>query len=213
VSACSRVFPCRPESLPDDVGTFLARHRDVRVTLEERISSEIIRGVRDGVVDFGVCWDAGELGGLATQPYRSDHLCVVCRSTHPLARKKRIVFADTLPYERIEIQPGSMVQRTLRRAAAIANKTLHHRIEVSTFDAACRNVAAGLGIAVVPREVAGSYVHAGELRLVPLSDPWAERRFVICMRSRDTLSATARLLTDYLQARAAEQAARVKAKV
>ncbi|MCK6428419.1 MAG: LysR substrate-binding domain-containing protein, partial [Burkholderiaceae bacterium] len=190
------------EFLPDDVGAFLARHRSVRVSLEERVSSEIVRGVREGAVDFGVCWDATDLAGLATLAYRADHLCVALAPSHPLAGRRKLAFAETLPYEQIEILPGSMVQATLRRAAALAGQTLRHRIQVSTFDAACRNVAAGLGIAVVPREAAETYAQARELRLVPLTDAWAVRRFVVCMRSRETLTAAARLLVDHLHRRA-----------
>lgn len=190
------------EFLPDDVGTFLARNRAVRVSLEERVSSEIVRGVREGAVDFGVCWDAGELGGLTTLNYRRDQLCAAMLPKHPLARRKRLLFADTLEFEQIEIQSGGIVQAALRRAAALANKTLRQRIQVSTFDAACRNVAAGLGLAVVPREAVGAYVKTFDLALIPLSDDWAVRRFVICMRSRESLTATARLLVDYLHQRA-----------
>jgi DNA-binding transcriptional LysR family regulator len=190
------------EYLPDDVGAFLAQNRQVRVSLEERVSAEIVRGVREGAVDFGVCWDAGDPAGVATLPYRADHLCVVMPPAHALATRERLAFVDTLPYEQIEIQPGSIVQRTLRRAAAIAGQPLSHRIQVTTFDAACRNVKAGLGIAVVPREAADPYARALGLRVAPLTDAWAARRFVICMRSREALTATARLLVDYLHQRA-----------
>lgn len=194
------------EFLPDDVGTFLARNRAVRVSLEERVSTEIARGVREGAVDFGVCWDAGDLAGLATVGYRRDHLCVAMSPGHELARRKRLAFADILEFEHIEIQSGSMVQAALRRAAALANRPLRQRILVSTFDAACRNVAAGLGLAVVPREAVEAFTRALKLVLVPLSDPWAVRRFVICMRSRESLTATARLLVDYLHQRAGTKA-------
>lgn len=190
------------EFLPDDVGSFLAANRHVRVSLEERVSSEIVRGVREGAADFGVCWDAGDLKGLQTLRYRADHLCVAMLPTHPLAAAGRVAFVDTLAYEQIEIQPGSIVQRTLRRAAALAAKPLRHRIQVSNFEAACRNVAAGLGIAVVPREAAEEYARALYLQLLPLTDSWSERRFVICLRSRESLTSTARLLVDYLQQRA-----------
>ncbi len=190
------------ESLPDDVGAFLARHRTVRVSLEERISAEIVRAVRDGAVDFGVCWDATDLAGLATVAYRTDRLCVALAPSHPLAGRRKLAFVETLPYEQIEILPGSIVQATLRRAAALAGEALRHRIQVSTFDAACRNVAAGLGIAIVPREATETYVKARALRLVPLTDPWAVRRFVVCMRSRGALTAAARLLVDHLHRRA-----------
>jgi len=185
------------EFLPDDVGTFLAKNPTLRVSLEERVSLEIVRGVKEGAVDFGVCWNAGDLGGLATVGYRRDQLCVAMFAKHPLARRKRLCFAETLEFEHIEIQSGSIVQATLQRAAALANQPLRQRIQVSTFDAACRNVAAGLGIAVVPREAVGAFVKAFDLALVPLGDSWAVRRFVICMRSRDSLTATARLLVEY----------------
>ena len=191
------------EFLPDDIGSFLAQHQSVRVSLEERVSSEIVRGVREGAVDFGVCWDAGDLAGLHLLRYRADHLSAVMPPSHPLARRKRVAFVDTLAYEQIEIQPGSIVQSTLRRTAAVAGQALRYRIQVSTFDAACRNVAAGLGIAIVPREAADAYVRALGLHMLPLTDAWAVRRFVVCMRSRESLSAAARLLVDYLHERAA----------
>ena len=60
--------------------------------------------------------------------------------------------------------------------------------------------------ALVPREAADPYARALGLRVVSLTDPWAARRFVICMRSRDTLTAAARLLVDYLHQRAGETA-------
>ena len=194
------------EFLPDDIGSFLAGHPSVRVSLEERVSSEIVRGIREGTVDFGVCWNAGDLTGLKTLEYRADHLCAVLPPAHPLARRKAVAFAATLPYEQIEIQPGSMVQITLRRAAAMASQTIRHRIQVSTIDAACRNVAAGLGIAIVPREAAEARVQSLGLRMLALTDTWAERRFVIAMRSREGLSAAARLLVDYLHQRAGRKA-------
>ena len=189
------------ESLPDDIGGFLAQHRTVRVSLEERVSSEIARGVREGIADLGVCWDAGDLSGLATLRYRNDRLSVVVPQGHPLARRKRIAFVDTLDYEQIEILAGSIVQLTLRRAAALAGKTIRHRMQVTTLDAACRSVAAGLGIAVVPREACETQVRSLGLGIVPLTDAWAERRFVVCYRGRETLTAAARLLADYLNAK------------
>lgn len=190
------------EFLPDDVAAFLAQHQSVRVSLDERVSSDIVRGVRDGVADFGVCWDAGDLSGLETLSYRSDHLCAVMPMAHPLAKRRKIAFVDSLDFDQIEIQSGSIVQQTLRRAAAVADKELRYRIQVTTFDAACRNVAAGLGIAIVPGEVANAFEQSLSLKLVPLIDDWAVRRFVICMRSPAAVTTAARLLIDHLHQRA-----------
>jgi DNA-binding transcriptional LysR family regulator len=73
---------------------------------------------------------------------------------------------------------------------------------VSSIDAACRIVAAGLGLAVLPREVAVPHAGAGRLALVPLDEPWAERRFVVATRPQPLVSAAARLLAAHLQAAA-----------
>jgi len=60
-------------------------------------------------------------------------------------------------------------------------------------------VAAGLGLAVLPREAVGPDVHAPGLVQLPLHEPWVERRFVVCSRAESTLPATARLLMQHLR--------------
>lgn len=72
-------------------------------------------------------------------------------------------------------------------------------MQVSSLDAACRIVAAGLGLAILPRESTTVFASAAGLVMLPLAEPWAERRFVICSRAEAQLSATARLLAVHLQ--------------
>jgi DNA-binding transcriptional LysR family regulator len=91
----------------------------------------------------------------------------------------------------------------LRRQAALLGRILSHRIQVSSMDAACRIVAAGLGLAILPREVAVPHAGAGRLALVTLAEPWAVRRFVVASRPAPLRSATAGLLAEFLQASAA----------
>ena len=75
---------------------------------------------------------------------------------------------------------------------------LAHRVLVSNFDAALRVVRANLAISVVPREVAQPFAQLAPVRIVPLSDPWARRRFAICYRSASALPPAAQLLVGYL---------------
>ena len=192
------------EFLPDDIGSFLAQHASVRVSLEERLSPDIVRGVREGAADFGVCWDASDLGGLELVRYRADRLSVVVPTGHALASRKRVVFADTLDFAQVDVQPGSIMQAMLARYAALAGRTINRRIQVSTFEAASRSVAANLGIAIIPQESARAYAKVLNLRVQPLADAWAKRRFVICLRAREGLSPAARLLVDHLRAQAGD---------
>jgi DNA-binding transcriptional LysR family regulator len=191
------------EQLPDDIAAFLARYAAVRVSLDERMSHEVVRSVREGAADLGVLWDAADLSGLHCLPYRIDHLCVAVHPSHRLARRKRVRFADTFDELSVGLARSGTMDTMLHRQAALLGRTLTHRIQVSSLDAACRIVGAGLGIAVLPREATAPHVSASGLTMVPLAEPWAVRRFVICSRADDTLSATARLLIDHLRRRVA----------
>ncbi|TFZ07803.1 LysR family transcriptional regulator [Ramlibacter humi] len=192
------------ESLADDIAQFLQApgHRNIQVDLEERVSPEIVRGVREGLAALGVCWDAAELGTLQSRPYRRDRLCLVVPAGHRLAARKSVRFTDTLDDEHVSLPVNSAVQVMLQRVAAAAGRTLRRRVIVTNFEASLRVVRAGLAISVVPREIAEPRVRADGLKLVTLDEPWAERRFIICYRDAGLLSPAAQLLVDHLAARA-----------
>lgn len=187
------------EHLPEDIGRFVARHPALRVSLDERVSPEIVRSLREGAADLGVLWDLADLAGLLATPYRSDRLCVAMAPSHALARRPALRFADTLDEVSVGVAPGGLMDQLLRRQAALIGRVPVHRIQVSSMDAACRIVAAGLGLAVLPREVAVPHAGAGRLALVPLADDWAVRRLVVVTRPEPLRSASARLLAEFLQ--------------
>lgn len=186
------------ERLPEDIAVFLARHRAVRVSLDEVISGEIVRQVREGAADVGVLWDAADLSGLQVASYRSDHLCVVLPAGHPLARNETLSFRQTLDYPSVGVAVGGTLESLLRRESALLGRTRNNRIQVSGLDAAPRIVAAGLGLAVLPREAAEPSVRAAGLRMIPLAESWALRHFAICTRPERMLSAATRLLVEHL---------------
>ena len=192
------------ESLADDVAAFLKMpaHRDIRIDMEEAVSTQVLRGVREGGASLGICWDAADLRGLHHWPWRGDHLAVVMPPSHPLARNRRLDFADTLPFEHVSMPPESAVQVMLQRAAALAGAPIKYRVVAATFDAALRVVRSQLAIAILPAELSAPYVEAFGLKVTPLSDPWARRRFAICCRDEQALTPAARLLIEHLVASA-----------
>ena len=200
------------EYLPDDIADFLQlpAHRDIRVDIEEALSRDLVRGVREGLAPVGVCWDAADLEGLQTRPYRTDHLVVVAHPAHPIARLRRCSFEQTLDFDYVGLPASTAVHTMLGRAAAIIGRPLSYRAVVTTFDASLRCVRAQLGIAVVPREVAQPMASAYGLKLLPLTDPWARRGFAICFHDERQLSPAARLLVGHLASRARARGGRKK---
>ena len=58
------------EQLPEDIANFLGVHPSLQVSLDERTSADLVRGLMEGVADLGVLWDQADLRGLHTLPYR-----------------------------------------------------------------------------------------------------------------------------------------------
>lgn len=187
------------EHLPDDIASFVAEHPAIRISLDERMSPDIVRGVRDGTADLGVLWDMIDLSGLQAWPYRRDRLCVAMSPGHPLARRPSLRFADTLEHGSINVSPGGQMDQLLRRQAALMGRLPQHRMQVSTLDAACRIIGAGLGLAILPLEAATPHAGAGRLSLVPLAEPWATRQFVVVTRPAPLVSNAARELAQRLE--------------
>jgi DNA-binding transcriptional LysR family regulator len=187
------------EQLPLDIAAFLAQHPGIRIGLDERMSPDIVRGVREGSADLGVLWDLIDLSGLQVLPYRSDRLCVALSPDHPLARRPSLSYADILDQPSINVSPGGQLDQLLRRHAALLGQLPSYRMQVSSIDAAARMVVAGLGLSILPLEVATPHAGAGRLALVPLAESWAVRRFVVVTRPTPLLSAAARLLAESLQ--------------
>ena len=196
------------EYLPDDLTSFM-RHpsnRNIRVDIEERSSLELVRQVREGMASIGVCWDRVELQGLAHRRYRQDRLALAVHPDHPLAGKKSLKFDQTLDYEHIGLPPSSAVNQMLGRAAARTGRKIAYRVFVSNFDSAFRVVAANLGISIVPVEIGGPYAKMIKIKIIPLTDAWTVRRFIVCFADYDGLQAATKRMVDHLVQAAADNA-------
>ena len=73
------------------------------------------------------------------------------------------------------------------------------RVRLPGFDAVCRAVESGIGVAVVSRSAALRNRRTLAIRIVPLSDAWARRRLRICVKSIAALQVHARALVEHLR--------------
>lgn len=192
-------------SLSSDLVPLMRERPGIRISLREASSPEMVRQVREGSADLAVCWDAADLDGLNTLPYRDDHACAVVPADHPMARRKLLSFEETLSHDFISAMPGSMMEIMLRRQAFALGKTLSARVEVQSFDGVVRAVAAGLGLGILPREVISPLLKETlPIRVIPLSDSWATRHFVLAFRAPPYSSQATLLLAQHLSAMGSE---------
>jgi DNA-binding transcriptional LysR family regulator len=76
------------------------------------------------------------------------------------------------------------------------------RIRLNGFDAVCRMVESGIGLAVLPWTAAQRAQRSMAIRVIPLTDLWARRRHAICVRNFKSLPAHAQRLVECLRERA-----------
>ena len=187
--------------LPEDVAAFRRHHPAIAIDLREALSADIVRGVADGRGDIGIVSPTPGTEHLQVQPYRSDRLVVVLPAAHPLAGAARLRFDDLLGHDLVGLPAGSSLDARLREAAAAADRPIRVAVQVGSFDAACRMVHAGVGLAVMPSGVVALHAPGLDVATVPLDEPWAERTVSLCTRHGD-MSPAARLFLAHLQSRA-----------
>ncbi|HSV45797.1 MAG TPA: LysR family transcriptional regulator [Ramlibacter sp.] len=192
--------------LPEDLGSFARAQPNVKIDLEEHLSTEVIRAVQEGAADLGICNSRMLAAGQPLQvlPYREDELGLAVPRGHPLAGRERIEFADSLEYDQVGLHANSSIYLAMREAAARVGRGIRLRIHVTGLDAMCRMIDNGLGVGVLPRRAFELMRGAGDLALVPLADDWARRRIELVARDFSTLPVTARLLVAHLQGRAVQ---------
>ncbi len=191
--------------LPSDTASFQAQHEDVRIVLEESWSDEVVRRVRSGEADLGVVVEGCDVQGLWTKPYRQDQLSAVVREDDPI-RQKTVAFEDLLERDLIGLEAGSTLTRLLTEQAATFMRPMALRVQVRSFEAVCRAVQAQLGIGILPLAAARGFAASMKLRVVPLTDAWALRGMLICVRTHPASQTPLGLLAAHLQT-AAQQGA------
>lgn len=183
--------------LPGDIATFQNGHDDVRIVLEECWSEDAVRRVRSGEIDLGVCVDGPDLGGLWVRPYRSDQLAAIVREDDP-AGAGGLAFDDLLERDLVGLEGSSTLTRLLEAQAAALMRPMALRVQVRSFEAVCRAVEARLGVGVLPLHAARSFATAMKLRVVPLAEPWAERRMWLCLRAEPAEASPLHALVTHL---------------
>lgn len=184
--------------LPSDIASFVRRNPSIRIELEEEDSSEVVLAVMDGRADFGIFADRTAAFGLHLMNYREDRLVLVVPRGHALARRRTARFEEVVDDDFVSLSKGTSLAQRLQAETQALGRRLKMRIQVRSFDAMCRMVAAGMGVAILPGEAIRPYVRSMNLHEVALDDAWATRRLLIGLRDANAVPRHVRMLIDHL---------------
>jgi DNA-binding transcriptional LysR family regulator len=165
--------------LPERIVAFARRSPDIRIDLDEEFSDAIVRAVADGRAEIGVLAETTPAWSLHTAACDTHRLVAIALRTHPLARRRRLRFEELLEHDFVGLTRGTALQTQLEMEAAALNRPLRLRVQVRSYDAVCKLVSVGLGISVVPEQVAQLMAPPLGLAVARLDEPWATRRRVV----------------------------------
>ena len=143
--------------------------------------------IRAGNGDLGLVAGNVDVEGLDVMPLFRDELVAVTSLKHRLAGAGKARFADLLETDQfVGIHPNSAIQIFLEDIASGMGKQIIQRVHVHSFEAVCRMVGAGVGVAIVPRGCVRRYSEPETLNILKIEDPWAQRERLLC-RQRQPL--------------------------
>ncbi|MGI8464000.1 LysR family transcriptional regulator [Pectobacterium punjabense] len=175
------------EYLPALLGRYLVVCPQISVAVDEKLSRDIVDAIRNQTADLGIVADSVALDGLETRPFRRDELVVVVPKNSAWTGKKRLSLYDIADAEFIGLSEGAALQEHIDEHARKLGKRLNYRVRLASFDAVTQVIHSGIGIGILPRHAAQRMMERLEIHTIPLSDEWATRNLVICVRQFSAL--------------------------
>ncbi|HEX7867648.1 MAG TPA: LysR family transcriptional regulator [Variovorax sp.] len=184
--------------LPDAIRAFNEQHPGVRVLVNDCAPDQFISRILGEHVDFGIGTPERPGPEVEVQRLMRDHLAVVCRDDHPLAKARVVRWSDLGGHPVITVRPGYGVRPLIDGTAAEAGVALDVVNEVSFLSTAIWMTAAGMGASIMPSAFARAEADPS-LVIKVLSSPRVSRDISIVTKRGHSLSAAARAFIEALK--------------
>jgi LysR family transcriptional regulator, carnitine catabolism transcriptional activator len=161
-------------ALPAALVAFKREHPAVEIVVHDVQHERALLLVTEGVADLAVTIKPAQQGDLVFDEIASDVAHLVCRSDHPLARRKQVRWRDLSGLAFIGITRISSVRRLTDAAFVHAEIAIEPRYEVEQIPSAVALVEAGLGVTALP-SLTFSMFKGRNLAVRPLLEPRLRR--------------------------------------
>jgi len=174
--------------LPKLLADYSATYPTVMLDLEDAVSEDAVRAVARGAAELGIVGENTPTFGLQSLVCDVDELVLLMAAEHELARTAIVPIEEVLRYDIVGLNRATSLMRQVAAAANATGRALRIRVQVRGFDEVCRMIAVGLGIGILPRASVAPHVKSMGLRVAKLSGLQTERRLLLVMRDRETLT-------------------------
>ena len=161
------------------IAAYQKRYPGVELHLNISDSQSVLREVEEGALDVGVLGFPPSTAGVEIEPYVQDELALVMSPRHPLAGRPDIRVADLGTTRLLVREQGSHSRRTVEEHLRGKGFRPVQIGELGGTEAIKNAVAAGGGVAFLPRCATGLEIRSGMLVVGDGADCVIERQLVL----------------------------------
>jgi DNA-binding transcriptional LysR family regulator len=137
--------------LPAVIREFHRLHPHTRVRLIDESSADLLLSVANGDADLGLTYIGSQEPDIEFEPLLQDPFVLACPLDHPLARRRRVTWAELAEHDYVSLAQGSGNRFLMDQALARLERKPDWYCEVRHVPALVSLVEAGLGVGVVPQ--------------------------------------------------------------
>ncbi|KXU86496.1 hypothetical protein CI15_18840 [Paraburkholderia monticola] len=176
--------------VPKLLAEYRALYPNIEVSLDDAAPDRLTASTLTGDVEFGIGTISDRPEGITLQCLARDNLCAICRKDSALAKKRRVSWKDALQYPWIGIKSTSGIRKLIDETLFTLGTRKAVEYEVSYMTTGLSMVQAGLGVAIFPGILLGSFPHR-DLVARRLEAPLVTRDVNLIRRAEHSLSPAA----------------------
>jgi DNA-binding transcriptional LysR family regulator len=187
--------------LPELLYQFRASHPHIEVNLKTAGGDEIREMVKKNEVDLGIVGSHVPISEFSTLPLFEDRIGPFVSGNHPLAKKKKVSFAELAKEPLIQLGTWRSWQNYVLSIFRQVGAIPQIRLQLDSIDAVKRMVERGLGFTILPNTAGQEEIAEGKLAfLTPTDIPHLKRQVLLIRRKTKVLSKAQERFIQFLQA-------------
>ncbi len=186
--------------LPELLYKFQVTHPNIKVHLRTAGGDEIRELVNNNQVDVGIVGSHVPTSEFSILPLFEDKIGPFVHASHPLARRRRITFAELAKEPLIQLGTWRSWQNYVLSIFRQIGATPQIRLQLDSIDGVKRMVERGLGFTIIPHTAAREEIAEGKLvALSPTDIPPLIRQVLLIRRKQKIFSKAQQKFIDFLQ--------------
>src|SRR6476659_3905425 len=170
---------------------FLGAHPRADVRFEYLHPHRVYEAVDQGQADLGLVSYPEESASLATIPWRTEPIVLVCYPQHPLAKRREVSLNMLRNEPFVAFQEGLKIREEIDAALSAQHVTVRVALAFDNIETIKRAIEIGAGVSLLPEPTVAREIESGSLVQVAIEGGVLVRTLGIIYRRDRKLSDTA----------------------